>query len=126
LRIVEPSLIAALDDRDPERPNLFAFPAQSNFSGVKHPLSLIARARERGWRVLLDVAAFAPTLEHRRRPEAIASRLERQRWTDGRGSLSCPSARGLTGSGHAASLARRTCFPSSLRELTPLRRPRWR
>ena len=61
LRIDEPSLLAALDERDPGRANLFAFPAQSNFSGVKHPLSLIARARERGWRVLLDAAAFAPT-----------------------------------------------------------------
>ena len=61
LRIDEPSLLAALDERDPVLANLFAFPAQSNFSGVKHPLSLIARARERGWHVLLDAAAFAPT-----------------------------------------------------------------
>ena len=45
----------------PPSPNLFAFPAQSNFSGVKHPLSLIDRAQERGWRVLLDATAFAPT-----------------------------------------------------------------
>ena len=28
---------------------------------MKHPLPLIERARERGWRVLLDAAAFAPT-----------------------------------------------------------------
>ncbi len=40
---------------------LFAYPAQSNFSGVQHPLSWIARARERGWDVLLDAAAFVPT-----------------------------------------------------------------
>jgi selenocysteine lyase/cysteine desulfurase len=40
---------------------LFAFPAQSNFSGVKHPLSLVAEAGERGWDVLLDAAAFVPT-----------------------------------------------------------------
>jgi selenocysteine lyase/cysteine desulfurase len=40
---------------------LFAFPAQSNFSGVKHPLSLVAKARAAGWRVLLDAASFAPT-----------------------------------------------------------------
>ena len=40
---------------------LFAFPAQSNFTGVKHPLSLVEEARERGWRVLLDAAAFVPT-----------------------------------------------------------------
>jgi len=41
--------------------NLFAYPAQSNFSGVQHPLSWIPRAQERGWDVLLDAAAFVPT-----------------------------------------------------------------
>jgi selenocysteine lyase/cysteine desulfurase len=40
---------------------LFAFPAQSNFSGVKHPLSLIDRAHQVGFDVLLDAAAFAPS-----------------------------------------------------------------
>lgn len=40
---------------------LLAFPAQSNVSGVKHPLSLIAKARAMGWDVLLDAAAFVPT-----------------------------------------------------------------
>lgn len=39
---------------------LFAFPAQSNFSGVKHPLSLVERAHAHGWHVLLDAAAFVP------------------------------------------------------------------
>ena len=42
-------------------PRLFAFPAQSNFSGVKHPLDLVAEAKARGWDVLLDAAAFVPT-----------------------------------------------------------------
>lgn len=41
--------------------NLFAFPAQSNFSGVQHPLEWIAQAQSLGWDVLLDAAAFAPT-----------------------------------------------------------------
>ena len=41
--------------------NLFAFPAQSNFTGVKHPLGLVEKAREKGWYVLLDAAAFVPT-----------------------------------------------------------------
>jgi selenocysteine lyase/cysteine desulfurase len=41
--------------------NLFAYPAQSNFSGVQHPLEWIDEARERGWDVILDAAAFAPT-----------------------------------------------------------------
>lgn len=40
---------------------LFAFPAQSNFTGVKHPLSLVEEAHARGWHVLLDAAAFVPT-----------------------------------------------------------------
>ncbi len=40
---------------------LFAYPAQSNFSGVKHPLSLVRYAQARGYRVLLDAAALVPT-----------------------------------------------------------------
>lgn len=40
---------------------LFGFPAQSNFSGVKHPLSLVTFAQSRGYSVLLDAAAYAPT-----------------------------------------------------------------
>ena len=41
--------------------NLFAYPAQSNFSGVHHPLAWIERAQRHGWDVLLDAAAFVPT-----------------------------------------------------------------
>jgi len=41
--------------------NLFAYPAQSNFSSVIHPLEWIERAHACGWDVLLDAAAFAPT-----------------------------------------------------------------
>ncbi len=41
--------------------NLFAFPAQSNFSGVLHPLEWIERAQAKGWDVLVDAAAFVPT-----------------------------------------------------------------
>ena len=56
---------AAMDERfaqaDPARANLLAFPAQSNFSGVQHPLALIDAARDRGWDVLLDAAAYVPT-----------------------------------------------------------------
>ena len=61
LRLDEPRLIALLDEADRAEANLFAFPAQSNFSGVKHPLSLVDLARQRGWHVLLDAAAFVPT-----------------------------------------------------------------
>ncbi len=41
--------------------NLFAYPAQSNFSSVKHPLEWIEKAHAKGWDVLLDAAAYAPT-----------------------------------------------------------------
>lgn len=51
----------ALADADPRHRHLFAFPAQSNFSGVRHPLGLVREARGRGCHVLLDAAAFAPT-----------------------------------------------------------------
>src|SRR3569623_1906772 len=65
LRIDRPKLMALLDgpsgDVRSDAPKLFAFPAQSNFSGVKHPLALVAAARERGWHVLLDAAAFVPS-----------------------------------------------------------------
>ncbi|MFN8580202.1 MAG: aminotransferase class V-fold PLP-dependent enzyme [Gemmatimonadaceae bacterium] len=53
--------VDAVGDR-PHGPSLFAFPAQSNFSGVRHPLSLVSTAREAGWYVLLDAAAFVPTM----------------------------------------------------------------
>ncbi len=43
--------------------NLFAYPAQSNFSGVQHPLEWIGAAQSKGWDVLLDAAAFVPTNE---------------------------------------------------------------
>jgi selenocysteine lyase/cysteine desulfurase len=42
-------------------PSLFAYPAQSNFSGVQHPLELVREARAAGYDVLLDAAAFVPT-----------------------------------------------------------------
>jgi selenocysteine lyase/cysteine desulfurase len=41
--------------------NLFAYPAQSNFSGVQHPLEWIDQSHEHGWDVMLDAAAFVPT-----------------------------------------------------------------
>ncbi|KAK1750525.1 molybdenum cofactor sulfurase [Echria macrotheca] len=44
-----------------ESNGLFAYPAQSNFSGVRHPLSWVGLAQERGYDVLLDAAAYLPT-----------------------------------------------------------------
>jgi len=66
--ILPPNLVADqstvaryLNDHVPQRHNLFAYPAQSNFSGVHHPLDWIAQARRLDWDVLLDAAAFVPT-----------------------------------------------------------------
>lgn len=56
-----PDLPSGLAGADPGSPNLFVFPAQSNFSGVKHPLEWVETAREMGYDVLLDAAAFVPT-----------------------------------------------------------------
>ena len=50
-----------LDELRALPPGLLAFPAQSNFSGVQHPLDLVTGARGLGWDVLLDCAAFVPT-----------------------------------------------------------------
>ena len=61
LRIDETRLESMLAGAATDAANLFAFPAQSNFTGVKHPLELVARAHARGWDVLLDAAAFVPT-----------------------------------------------------------------
>lgn len=59
LRIDERRLDELLD-RPSDGATLLAFPAQSNFSGVKHPLAIIERAHARGWDVLLDAAAYVP------------------------------------------------------------------
>jgi selenocysteine lyase/cysteine desulfurase len=61
LRIDEAAVLAALDRPSTAGAGLFAFPAQSNYSGVRHPLDWIALARDRGWDVLLDASAFVPT-----------------------------------------------------------------
>lgn len=39
---------------------LFAYPAQSNFTGVQHPLAWVPEAQAAGYDVLLDAAAFVP------------------------------------------------------------------
>ena len=63
LRIDREHLAVLLEggDRNVDQGALFAYPAQSNFSGVKHPLDLVQDAHARGWDVLLDAAAFVPT-----------------------------------------------------------------
>jgi selenocysteine lyase/cysteine desulfurase len=61
LRVDDDAVRAALGRRRAARRGLFAFPAQSNFSGVQHQLSLINLAHRRGYDVLLDAAAFVPS-----------------------------------------------------------------
>lgn len=56
LRISDADVHAALRGRR----GLFAYPAQSNFSGVQHPLEWVTKAQQAGYDVLLDAAAFAP------------------------------------------------------------------
>ncbi|MCO5972521.1 aminotransferase class V-fold PLP-dependent enzyme [Actinoallomurus soli] len=55
----DPAAVIEALDRGSTLPSLFAYPAQSNFSGVQHPLGWIHEARSRGWRVVLDAAAYA-------------------------------------------------------------------
>lgn len=61
MRIDEYELTSQLSQLDPIVNNLFAYPAQSNFSGVQHSLDWIKSAQDQGWDVLLDAAAFLPT-----------------------------------------------------------------
>ena len=61
MRVSPDTLRGFLEDGSGSRNKLFAFPAQSNFSGVQHPLEWIEEAHELGWDVLLDAAAYVPT-----------------------------------------------------------------
>lgn len=61
MRVDKSMLAASLDLGTGSGFHLFAYPAQSNFSSVQHPLEWIERAHAKGWDVLLDAAAFAPT-----------------------------------------------------------------
>jgi len=69
LRGDEKRLMEVLQTKRPGCFSLFAYPAQSNFSGVQHPLSWIETAHGFGWDVVLDAAAFTPT-----------NRLDLSRW----------------------------------------------
>ena len=69
LCVPEETIDRYLDEDGGAGHKLFAYPAQSNFSGVQHPLGWIDRAKAKGWDVLLDAAAFVPT-----------NRLDLTRW----------------------------------------------
>ncbi len=77
---------------------LFAYPAQSNFSGVQHPLEWIERAQAKGCDVLLDAAAFVPT-----------NRLDLGRWRPDFVALSFYKMFGYP-TGIGALIARRTAL----------------
>ena len=61
LRVDASRLDRELARRSKSGHNLLAYPAQSDFSSVQHPLEWVDKAHQRGWDVLLDAAAFAPT-----------------------------------------------------------------
>jgi selenocysteine lyase/cysteine desulfurase len=61
LTVDDGDLLAALGRGRGSSPGLFAYPAQSNFSGVRHPLGWVERAQGAGYDVLLDAAAYVPT-----------------------------------------------------------------
>ncbi len=104
LRVDERLLMAELDRTTSDCHNLFAYPAQSNFSGAQHPLEWISQAQARGWDVLLDAAAFVPT-----------NRLDLSRWHPDLVSLSFYKIFGYP-TGIGALLARKAA-------LNKLRRP---
>ncbi len=60
LRLDEEQVLTALRGAGGDGPKLFAYPAQSNFSGAQHRLEWVAEAHDLGWDVILDCAAFAP------------------------------------------------------------------
>ncbi len=75
LRADEAVLDRFLDGAASGHHNLFAYPAQSNVSGVRHPLGWMPRAHARGWDVLLDAAALVPSSRldlSRVRPDFVA------------------------------------------------------
>jgi selenocysteine lyase/cysteine desulfurase len=61
LKLHDPCALLARAAATYRGPRLFAFPAQSNFSGVQHPLCLTTEAQRLGYDVLLDAAAFTPS-----------------------------------------------------------------
>jgi selenocysteine lyase/cysteine desulfurase len=61
LRVADDELVKHLERAHSGGANLFAYPAQSNFSGVQHPLDWVEAAQCNGWHVLLDAASFTPT-----------------------------------------------------------------
>ena len=62
LRMDENFVMEKLQESENFENKLFAFPAQSNVSGVKHDLVGLKSTKDLGWDVLLDAAAFVPPI----------------------------------------------------------------
>ena len=62
LRLEDPGAVISRHAR-PTSAGLLAYSAQSNFSGVQHPLDLVRTAHAAGFDVLLDLAAYATSNE---------------------------------------------------------------
>jgi molybdenum cofactor sulfurtransferase len=91
LRVGDDELSRYLTEVGGDHHNLFAYPAQSNFSGVQHPLEWIDQAHEHGWDVFLDAAAFVPTNRldlSRRHPDFVCLSFYKMfGWPTGVGAL---------------------------------------
>jgi selenocysteine lyase/cysteine desulfurase len=61
LRLADAGLVLSAASATADGAKLFAYPAQSNFTGVHHPLGLIDDAHRLGFDVMLDAAAFTPS-----------------------------------------------------------------
>lgn len=60
LLISDKSMKSFIEKANPSKNNLLAYPAQSNATGARHDLKWVSFAQSKGFRVLLDVAAYAP------------------------------------------------------------------
>jgi molybdenum cofactor sulfurtransferase len=98
MRVSPATLRRFLEGIPDARNKLFAYPAQSNFSGVQHPLEWIEEAQGLGWDVLLDAAAYVPT-----------NRLDLSRWHPDYVTLSFYKMFGYP-TGVGALIARRTAL----------------
>ncbi|MDQ3897955.1 MAG: aminotransferase class V-fold PLP-dependent enzyme [Actinomycetota bacterium] len=55
------ALSGCLEEKGAGGPRLFAYPLQSNFTGVQHPTAWVEEARALGWHVICDCSAYVAT-----------------------------------------------------------------
>lgn len=61
LRVDAGALHGYLEERPTGGARLFAYPRQSNFTGVQHPLQWVEEAQAHGWHVICDCSAYVAT-----------------------------------------------------------------